>query len=157
MSNPLNVPKAKEIKPINFLFQRAEITVADLIHQLPIAKQLFRESVQLDLHPCGPIHWHYSGFTGDESTPFTLEVCLPIAQAPVTYDGQFHFKRTDHFKCVTLQHEGAWHNLPRSYAIIMEFMQRHQLEPGGVTRELYINADFTDPDANITEIQMGIL
>jgi hypothetical protein len=30
------------------------------------------------------------------------------------------------------------------------------LQPLAVTRELYINVDFTNPAANVTEIQMGI-
>ncbi len=96
----------KNIKPINFLFHRAEVKISDLSSQIPIAKELFKESVRLDLHSSGPIHWHYFGFMGDESKPFTLEVCLPVASIPADYDGKFHFKRTEIFKCVSLLHEG---------------------------------------------------
>jgi effector-binding domain-containing protein len=149
-------PKVKRIKPINFLFHHAEVTISDLISQIPIAKELFKESVRLDLHPSGPIHWHYFGFMGDESKPFTLEVCLPVASIPADYDGKFHFKRTEDFKCVSLLHEGGWQEIPKSYGILMEFMQQNKLQPNGVTRELYINADFTNPEANVTEIQMGV-
>jgi len=152
----MNQPIIKQIKPINFLFHRAEVKISDLINQVPVAKKLFKESVRLDLHPSGPIHWHYFGFMGDETKPFTLEVCLPTASIPSDYDGAFHLKRTEDFKCVSLLHEGAWHEIPKSYGILMEFMQQHQLQPTGITRELYINADFTNPEANVTEIQMGI-
>ncbi len=146
----------KNIKPINFLFHRAEVKISDLSSQIPIAKELFKESVRLDLHPSGPIHWHYFGFMGDESKPFTLEVCLPVASIPADYDGKFHFKRTEIFKCVSLLHEGGWQEIPRSYGLLMEFIQQYKLQPNGVTRELYINADFVNPEANVTEIQMGI-
>jgi hypothetical protein len=30
------------------------------------------------------------------------------------------------------------------------------LQPGDVVREVYINTDFNDPNANVTEIQFGI-
>jgi effector-binding domain-containing protein len=156
-SNQLEISAmVKEIKPINFLFHRAEVKISDLVNQIPIAKELFKESVRLDLHPSGPIHWHYFGFMGDESKPFTLEVCLPVASVPADYDGKFHFKRTENFKCVSLLHEGGWQEIPKSYGVIMEFIQQNKLQPTGVTRELYINADFVNLDANVTEIQMGV-
>jgi effector-binding domain-containing protein len=147
LNQPETVPRIKEIKPINFLFHRVEVKISDLINQVPTAKELFKESVRLDLHPTGPIHWHYFGFDGDEN----------VATIPADYDGLFHFKRTENFKCVSLLHEGGWNEIPKSYGILMEFMQQHKLQPIGVTRELYINADFGKPDANVTEIQMGIL
>jgi effector-binding domain-containing protein len=149
-------PRVKEISPINFLFYRTEVKISDLINQIPVAKELIKECVRLDLHPSGPIHWHYFGFMGDESKPFTLEVCLPVTSIPSGYDGKFHFKRTENFKCVSLLHEGGWQEIPKSYGVLMEFMQQHKLQPIGVTRELYINADFVNLDANVTEIQMGI-
>jgi len=152
----MNQPIIKQIKPINFLFHRAEVKISDLTNQIPIAKELFKESVRLDLHPSGPIHWHYFGFMGDESKSFMLEVCLPVASIPADYDGKFHFKRTENFKCVSFLHEGGWQEIPTSYALLMEYMKQHQLQATGVTRELYINADFAYPEANITEIQMGI-
>ena len=149
-------PIIKQIKPINFLFHHAEVKISDLTKQIPIAKELFKESVRLDLHPSGPIHWHYFGFMGDESKPFILEVCLPVAIIPADYDGKFHFKRTENFKCVSLLHEDGWQEIPKSYGVLMDYMKQHQLNPSGVTRELYINADFLNPEANVTEIQMGV-
>jgi effector-binding domain-containing protein len=146
----------KEVLPINFLYHRVEVKVSELIHQVPVAKELFKEAVRLDLHPSGPIHWHYTGFTGDESLAFTLDICLPVASVPNDYDGRFHFKRTDNFKSVSILHEGPWNDIPVSYGELIRFMQEHQLQPAGVTRELYINADFINPASNVTEIQMGI-
>ena len=151
-----SVPIIKDVKPINFLFHSKEVRLSDLVNQIPIAKELFKESVRLDLHPSGPVHWHYVGFSGDESKPFTLEVCLPMASVPADYDGKFHFKRTENFKCVSLLHEGGWNEIPTSYGLIMEYMQQHKLHPTGVTRQLYINADYMNPEANVTEIQKGV-
>jgi effector-binding domain-containing protein len=150
------VPRVKKIKPINFLFYRTDVRISDLVNQIPIAKELIKECARLDLHPAGPIHWHYFGFTGDESKPFTLEICLPVASIPTDYDGQFHFKRTESFKAVSLLHEGGWNEIPVSYGAIMQFIEQNRLETIGVARELYINADFEHPEANSTEIQLGI-
>ena len=150
------LPEIKIIRPINFVFHRAEITMNQLESQIPVAKSLFREVVRLDIHPTGPIHWHYAGFTGDAVTPFTLEVCLPVATVPPEYDGVFHFKRTAYFRAATLLHEGGWNDIPKSYAMVFQFISQYHYQPVGINRELYINADFSDPQSNVTEIQVGI-
>ncbi len=155
MNNPTQ-PTVKEVKPINFLFHRAEVKMSDLINQVDMTKELIKETVRLDLHPTGPIHWHYIGFTGDDSKSFTLEVCLPVASIPKDYDGKFHFKRTENFKCLSLIHEGGWNEMPKSYGRLMQFAEQNKLTPMGINRELYINVDFADLEANFTEIQMGI-
>lgn len=150
-------PTLKEIKPINFLYFRAETRVDQLLNFIPVAKDLYKEAVNLNLHVCGPIHWHYFGFNGDASKSFTLEVALPVSDVVSDYDGNFHFKRTEPFRCVTLTHEGGWTDLPNSYMKIMEFMGNEKLQSSGVTRELYVNTDFNNPDANMTIVQMGVL
>ncbi len=149
-------PQLKEVKPINFLFYRAETKVSELAQFIPIAKDLFKEAVRLDLHVAGPVHWHYFGFTGDETKSFILEVALPVAQIVNEYDGKFHFKRTDNYKCVSLIHEGGWDSIPQSYGKIMQFVAENGLQPLGTNRELYINVDFAFPEANVTQIQLGV-
>ena len=151
-----NTPRVREIAPINFLYHRAEVKIADLINFVPVARELFKEVARLDLHMTGPVHWHYFGFAGDESKPFMLEVAVPVMEIPPQYDGKFQVKRTEAFHCVTLLHEGAWNEIPKSYGSLMAFMSQHGLQPLAINRELYINADFANPEANVTEIQMGI-
>ena len=150
-------PMITEIKPINFLFHRAETKISELANFIPMAKELFKESVRLGLHVSGPVHWHYVGFSGNESQPFTLEVALPVIEIPKDYDGRFHFKRTDNFKCVILRHEGGWMEIPKSYDRLLQFIGENALQPIGVNRELYVNVDFNNPEANSTEIQMGVI
>jgi effector-binding domain-containing protein len=149
-------PKLKEVKPINFLYFRTEARVDQLSNFIPVTMELFREAVNYNLHVTGPIHWHYFGFSGDASTSFTLEISLPVSDVIAGYDGSFHFKRTGSFRCVTLTHEGGWDSLPVSYKKIMKFIEGKHLEPIEVTREIYLNADFQDRDANVTVIQMGV-
>jgi len=46
--------------------------------------------------------------------------------------------------------------MPKTYDKLMEFVSKRKLTPNSINRELYINADFKDPEANVTEIQIGI-
>jgi effector-binding domain-containing protein len=150
-------PTLKQVKPINFLFYRTETTVGELESFLPIANDLFREAFENTLRITGPVQWHYFGFTVDLHKAFTLEISLPVADVIKEYDGRFHFKRTGPFKCVSLIHEGSWQDLPKSYGTLMQFITKKHFKLAGVNREIYINADFASPDANITEVQIGIL
>jgi len=148
--------QVKEVKPINFIYYRTETNLGDLVNLLPVAQEIYREAVNNDLSITGPVHWHYFGFTGEENKPFTLEIALPVSQVLSGYDGKFHFKRTEPFKCVSLIHEGGWNEIPSTYDKMMQFITKHKLEPLTVNREIYVNADFNTPEANVTEIQIGI-
>lgn len=148
--------QVKEVKAITFIYFRTEAVVSTLQNFLPVSKELFREAVKHNLQITGPVHWHYFGFSMDESKPFILEVALPVSEVLSEYDGKFHFKRTEPFKCVAVIHEGAWNDLPSTYNKIAQFISKHKLEPAAVNREIYINADFIFPEANVTEVQFGI-
>lgn len=147
--------QVKEVKPGNFLFYREVTSVEQLSGLIPIAKEVYREAVDRDLHITGPIHWHYHDFFGLEK-PFTLEISLPVAAIIPDYDGRFHFKRTQPFKCVSVIHEGDWLELPRTYGQVIQFMEKHKMEMSFANREIYMNSDFENPEANITEVQIGI-
>ncbi|HEY9049847.1 MAG TPA: GyrI-like domain-containing protein [Ohtaekwangia sp.] len=148
--------KIQEVKPINFLFFRTETRVHELVNFLPIGQKLFREAVQQQLAITGPVHWHYFGFTGDEQKTFTLEIALPVADVSRDYDGEFHFKRTEPFRCASITHEGEWSKMPVSYSKLMAFIAGHKLTPNAISREIYVNADFLHPEANVVEIQVGV-
>ncbi|HCZ36876.1 MAG TPA: hypothetical protein DHV26_13225 [Cytophagales bacterium] len=150
-----STPVIKTIKPINFLFYRTEITVDKLNTLFWVAPELFREAVLNKLTITGPVHWHYISFT-DLAKPFTLEIALPVGEVLADYDGRFHFKRTEEFKCLTATHEGNWLEIPMSYQKLMQVAGEQKLQPVGINRELYVNVDFNFPEANTTEIQMGI-
>ncbi len=149
-------PVLKEVKPINFLFFRTETNMGGLSNLIPVAKALFREAVNNDLHITGPVQWHYFGFTGIEDQSFTLEIALPVDRVVEGYDGIFHFKRTENFRSASIVHEGSWSDMGMSYERLMKFMEQKKLQPSAVSREVYLNADFVHPEANMTEIQIGI-
>jgi len=147
--------KIKEIAPANFLLFRTEATVNELEKFIPIGQQLFAEAVKNKMLISGPVHWHYENFT-DVTKPFTLEIALPVGSIPDEYDGVFHVKRTEPYKCVSVIHEGDWYQIPATYGKLMEFIAGQQLQPNARSREIYIHVDPTHPQANVTEIQLGV-
>ncbi|MBI1769488.1 MAG: GyrI-like domain-containing protein [Bacteroidetes bacterium] len=149
-------PQVKEIKPVSFLYYRTETSVNELINLLPVSQEIIQEAVQYKLPIMGAVHWHYFGFDGDLTKAFTLEVAVPVGKVINDYDGKFHFKRTQPFKCVCMTHEGSWQELPKSYGSIMKFISDKKFMPSSAIREVYVNADFENPEANVTEIQFGI-
>jgi effector-binding domain-containing protein len=148
--------EVKSINSINFLFFRTETKISELYKFLLVGQELFKEAVTQNIPITGPVHWHYFGFDGDESKSFQLEIAVPVGDIPEGYDGKFHFKRTQPFKCLSLVHDGSWMSIPASYGKAMEFLAKNNLVPSTVNREVYINADFKNLESNITEIQIGL-
>jgi hypothetical protein len=149
-------PQLREIKPISFLFFRTEASPAQLENFIPVAKDLFKEAVNFNIQVTGPVQWHFVDFTGDPGESFTLEIAVPVAETLPEYDGSFHFKRTGPFRCATLTHEGSWSSISDSYGKLHEFISSKHLRVMGITREVYLNTDFRNPEANVTEIQVGV-
>jgi effector-binding domain-containing protein len=145
----------RQVQPISFLFFRTETTLGELGNFFHVANELYAEALKHKLSVTGPVHWHYFGFT-DPSKPFTLEIALPVAEVLQEYDGAFHFKRTENFTCISLVHEGDWLQMTGGYEELMRYAHLHQLTPAGVSREIYVNVDFVNPQANVTEIQLGV-
>lgn len=147
------------IHPIHFLYHQEEITIPRLssILERGIAAQLQKNAVMNNLLITGPVCWTYLGFMGDESTPFTLEVAVPVNHIPERYEGAFAFKTSSAFKCVSAMHYGGWMQLPETYGKLMQYLTEHKLTATGENRELYLNANFNQPEANITLVQIGIL
>lgn len=149
--------QVKEVKPINFLYFRTKTRVGELGRYIGvIARELYRDAALNDMEVTGPVYWNYFGFNGNESTPFTLDIAIPIAEIPGNYRGKFQAKREDSFPCVSMVHEGSWFDLQQSYIRMMEFLAIRGLEPCGQNREIYVNIDFMNPAANVTEIQVGV-
>lgn len=149
-------PELREIKPISFIFFRTETYLEQLPNFVPVTRDLFKEACMYSLQVTGPVHWHYIGCDGNPSTPFTLEIALPVADTLTDYDGSFHFKRTGSFRCASLKHEGDWMSMREAYEKLNAFIAERELKALPLMREVYVNTDFRNPDANETEIQIGV-
>jgi effector-binding domain-containing protein len=141
--------------PVNFLCFRTTTTIAELPAFAPVTQQVISEAVRLSIPITGAAHWHYFGLT-DMNKPFTLEIAIPVGKIVDGYDGAFHFKRTDKHDAVSAVHYGSWLQLPETYNRMFAFIQEQGRKPAEVIREIYINVDFDAPQANVTEIQIGL-
>lgn len=147
----------KEIRPITFLYYRAETTLNQLqtfIDQ-KIPYKLQKDAVDNGMWLGGPVYWNYFGFTSPEH-PFTLEIAVPVNFAPENYSGAFKLRTSDPYKCLSEIHEGGWLEITNTYTRIFQFIQQNQLKPNGNYREIYMHADFSHPEGNITDVQVGI-
>jgi len=152
----MNTLKVKQVQPVNFLYYRTETTMGELVNHAPVSQQIISEAVKYNFPIMGAPHWHYLGFEGDFAKTFTLEIAIPVGKIPTDYDGKYHFKRTNPFKCICLTHEGSWQELGKSYESIMKYVNENNFIPTSAVREIYVNSDFENPEANVTEIQFGI-
>lgn len=157
MSSLAAKPIVKEVKPINFLYLRTMTRVQELGRFVGVvARELYRDAVFNDIEITGPVYWNYINFNGDEESSFLLEIALPISEIPGNYEGKFQVKRSDTFHCLSIYHTGTWYDIPQCYKHIGQWMAAHELKGIGQNREIFINVDFINPVANITEIQVGI-
>ncbi len=141
---------------VTTLFETKQTTLKDLGSFAGIiAAQLYAEAARLQVLPTGPITWRYLGADGKPDTVFTLEILLPIngnVESP-----QFQTKELPGLKCASTIHYGSWERFPEVYGKFMPEIFAQGRKTTGETRELYLNMDFTNPENNITEIQVGII
>lgn len=143
------------IQPTSFLYFTAETNLRQLSSFLPVGEQLYREAVECKMRVCGAIQWHYYDFRGSDK-PFRLDIALPVQSFPDGYDGIFHLKRSEPFRCVVEVHPGAWADLPDTYQRVMEYAENNALTPNHINREIYVAYDVFNPVANITWVQVGV-
>lgn len=147
----------KEVKPINFLYFRAQTTLDQLQEFIPVGQRLYKEAALHDLPVTGSLQWHYFNFHGNPAEPFDLEVALPVGTIPGEYDGEFHIKRTQPFRCISKVHVGDWNSIARTYGEMLKYAGSNGVKLTAHSREIYNHVDFDDPSANVTEVQLGII
>jgi effector-binding domain-containing protein len=147
----------KEVKPMTFFYYSVQTTLRELLSYVRVvAKDLHKEAALHDIKVTGPVYWQYIGFNGNPVKEFTLEIALPVADIRPTYTGKFQFRKTESFKCLSTWHEGSWAELSQTYGALFDYISQHGLTSIGVNREIYFNMDFNQPEANLTEVQIGI-
>ncbi len=143
------------IQPASFLYFDAESTLRDLSTFHSVGEQLSKEAVACKMRVCGALQWHYHS-SKKATDPFRVDVALPVQSFPDGYDGIFHLKRTEAFKCVAGIHSGPWTALADTYRRVMDYVSAGQLEMSHYNREVYVAYDANNPSANLTWVQVGI-
>ena len=100
---------------------------------------------------------HTEWMDGNPETVFSLTIALPISfKDNYLENSDFKLKSLMPFQCVSEQHLGNWSKLGETYGSLIPTILSGGLTMSGENREIYLNMDFQNPEANITEIQIGI-
>jgi effector-binding domain-containing protein len=118
-------------------------------------KEIYQQVIGLDLEICGGARWHYHNFDGNPETVFTLDIGLPVTTLKAV-PAPYQCETLPPFRCVSMQHNGAWEQLGSTYTKLITGIQMLGLQMTGYTREQYLRYDFEEPSQNITNVQIGI-
>ena len=149
----------KTIQPMHVLCFETETTMQSLLQYVRVvAQRLYADAAKNSMEITGPVYWLYQGADGQPDTPFSLTIAIPVTPVPsIPSDSEFRLKELDSFHCLTAQHLGNWGSLGETYGALISEIQSQNLQMNGLTREIYLNMDFGNPERNITEVQIGII
>lgn len=147
----------KKLPSMNFFCLSTEATLLDLNKYVRVkASEIYAEAIRNNLEITGPVYWVYYGMDGNAETKFKLDIGVPVQESKTTSNG-FSYRTFDKMEFATCIHAGSWDKFSQTYAnLVSEIMKSGRLL-NGVTREVYINIDFNNPENNLTEIQMGLV
>jgi effector-binding domain-containing protein len=143
----------KTYPPLMVLSSIHQTTMSQLQQFGPVMAELYAVAGRKSFIN-GPLHWIYYGMDGNPDTVFTLEIAIPIRKA--IQSTKFKVKELDFFKAITFPHEGLWEQLPGSHAQIMERLAENNIPVTNECREVFLNINFSQPEKNMTEIQIGV-
>ena len=85
-----------------------------------------------------------------------MEVALPIT-GKIVVGPEYEVKTLGGIKVVSLIHKGRYQDVGRSWKVLMEYMGKENLTPGGPLREIYLNdPNEVSEEEQLTEIQAPI-
>lgn len=147
----------KYIQPIQAICFETKTSLQALNEYVRVvARRLYRYAFQQDLEVTGPIYWIYQGADGNPETIFSLTIALPVSTFP-DMDSEFVCRTLEAFRCLSTEHEGNWAALGSTYGQLFGEIQKRGLTPSGINREIYLNMDFENLEANTTVVQIGLL
>jgi predicted transcriptional regulator YdeE len=155
VSVPANALVAKDTAPFAALGFTTRTTLPRLSDWNHVVGELFGEADRLGLTVTGPIQYVYTGVNGDETNEFQLDIVLPIA-APGALPDTFEYRQIPGFSCMSYTYVGSWEHLPEVYDLLFPQLYAGGQKNDGHVREVYINHDGENPDACVSEIQIGL-
>jgi len=149
----------KKVHPMQVLCFETKTKLSEIGEYVRVvAHKMYQTAVQNNLEITGPVYWIYEGMDGNPETIFSLTIALPITfKEKELNNADFKLKSLRPFQCATTQHLGDWANLGETYGALIPKILSNGLLMSGENREIYLNMDFENPEANITEVQIGII
>src|SRR5271170_6999780 len=127
MSHQDRTPVIRTIHPIHFLYIRKRTTMAELSSLAgQFVGEMYEEIVRHKLFVSGPPYWSYFNMV-DMAQPFDLEISLPLAKLPSSFNSKFSVKTAGPFRCVSLEEEGNWEKIGEAYTFLMGYIEREKL------------------------------
>lgn len=157
ISIPQQALRVIETAPFTALTTTIRATLPTLTDKaIPADGQLRDEAARLGLNATVPTQWLYTGANGDPTNEFGLDIALPIPGANGTPAAGFAVQHVPAFRCATYTYTGPWSDFGELYDQLFAQFYRDGHKNNGLVREIYLVADFANPEACVTEIQLGI-
>ena len=149
----------KKVHPMQVLCFETKTKLSEIGEYVRVvAYKMYQAAVKNNLEITGPVYWIYEGMDGNPETVFSLTIALPITFKEIDLqNSEFTLKSLRLFQCATTQHSGDWAKLGETYGSLIPKLLADGFNMSGENREIYLNMDFQNPEANITEIQIGII
>jgi effector-binding domain-containing protein len=79
---------------------------------------------------------------------FDIELGLPVSE-PLPEQGEIFMSRTDAGKAISATHKGAYKDIEKTYAPMMEYLETNKLESTGVFYDYYVSDPATTPEEEL--------
>lgn len=146
----------KIVQPTTVATYSLETTVQTMARDIgTVPNALEAKVIELGLEATGPQTWMYFGCDGSAEKPFWLDLAIPIKDEKGDA-GKFTFDKFPEFQCVATVHKGPWTHMAQTYDRLVSYVLENGLQMTGFNREVYLLADFENPNNCETEIQIGI-
>ena len=145
----------KEIEPVTVVYKELKtnlMNIGQYVGNEP--DKLMKQVEDANLEVTAPQIWEYIDTDGNRETEFTLRIGIPVGETKEI--ALTNVKELEKFKCVTMEHKGAWENLKFSYEKLMGEIMQNGYKITNYCREVYHHCDFENAENNVTEIQVGI-
>ena len=79
---------------------------------------------------------------------FDIELGIPVSETLTETDG-FYMARTCEGKAITSMHKGAYKDIEKTYAPMMQYLAENKLESAGVYYDYYLNNPADIPESEL--------
>jgi effector-binding domain-containing protein len=73
---------------------------------------------------------------------------VPVSE-PLPEQGEFYMSKTCEGKAVTAMHKGAYKDIEKTYAPMMQYLAENKLESTGVYYDYYLNNPADTPESEL--------
>jgi len=79
---------------------------------------------------------------------FDIELGIPVSE-PLPGKGEIYMSKTCEGKAITAMHKGAYKDIEKTYAPMMEYLATNKLESTGVFYDYYLNNPADTPESEL--------